>query len=122
MASKEMDFDAWLRADEVPERPTAGFRERLHKQINADAMAPAGIDWKQHSQSRGSLWQSWLAGATAIAAVLVIILSLQGLLPTANESIGSIWVAAEMELYASMLDSIDTETLSELVGLLDFYQ
>ncbi len=117
-----MDFDTWLRADEVPSRPTAHFRERLHGQINGAASAPAAIDVLQLPRPRASLWQRWLAGTAAAAAVLVIILSLHGLQPTPKEPTASIWLAAEMELYASMLDAIDAETLSELVGLLDFYQ
>jgi ferric-dicitrate binding protein FerR (iron transport regulator) len=121
-SSKEMDFEAWLRADEVPSRPTAHFRERLHGQINGAARSPAEADVMQQLAPQGSLWQRWLAGTAAAAAVLILILSLQGLLPTPKEPTASIWLAAEMELYASMLDAIDAETLSELVGLLDFYQ
>jgi anti-sigma-K factor RskA len=116
------DFDAWLQADEIPAQPPASFRNRLHEQIATAAVCQVNnVQAKRTSNPTSILSFRWYVSLAAAAAAMVALFIGFQLLQNETPVVESVWLAVEVDLYAAMLESIDSETLTELSELLAYY-
>lgn len=115
------DFDAWLQADEIPAQAPVSFHQRLHEQMATAAVCQVNnVQAKKTSNPTGILSFRWYASIAAAAAMVALFIGFQ-LLQNETPVVESVWLAVEVELYAAMLESIDSETLTELSELLAYY-
>lgn len=115
------DFDAWLQADEIPAQPPASFHQRLHQQVAMQGLdQPVAAQARHSSGLTGILSFRWYTSIAAAAAMVALFIGFQ-LLQNETPVVESVWLAVEVELYAAMLESIDSETLTELSELLAYH-